>query len=97
MIFNLTNHSASPGGIPQFYIECAQITVTDGGSGTPGPLVSIPGKPRAFSVTDPGYIANIYTNFYNYTVPGPVVWASQGGASVYTGISTGNNAATTLA
>jgi hypothetical protein len=27
----------------QFYLACAQVTVTGGGSGTPGPLVSIPG------------------------------------------------------
>ena len=27
----------------QFYIACAQINVTGGGSGTPGPLVAIPG------------------------------------------------------
>ncbi|KAG4030020.1 hypothetical protein MFRU_013g00440 [Monilinia fructicola] len=93
-IQQLAIHNPYPGGIPQFYIECAQITVTNGASGTPGPLVSIPG---AFSATDPGYTANIYTNFYNYTVPGPAVWPSQGGASAYTGISTGNNAATTLA
>ncbi|EDN91795.1 hypothetical protein SS1G_07656 [Sclerotinia sclerotiorum 1980 UF-70] len=86
-------HNPYPGGIPQFYIECAQVTVTNGGSGTPGPLVSIPG---AFSDTDPGYTVNIYSNFYNYTVPGPAVWASQGGSSIYTGISSGNNAATTL-
>ncbi|TEY87526.1 hypothetical protein BOTCAL_0001g00520 [Botryotinia calthae] len=93
-IQQLAIHNPYPGGIPQFYIECAQITVTNGGSGTPGPLVSIPG---AFSDTDPGYTANIYSNFFNYTVPGPAVWASQGGSSAYTGISTGNNAATTLA
>ncbi|KAF5870958.1 putative glycoside hydrolase family 61 protein [Botrytis fragariae] len=93
-IQQLAIHNPYPGGIPQFYIECAQITVTNGGTGTPGPLVSIPG---AFSVTDPGYTANIYSNFFNYTVPGPAVWASQGGSSAYAGISTGNNAATTLA
>jgi len=92
-IQQLAIHNPYPGGIPQFYIECAQITVTNGGSGTPGPLVSIPG---AFSDTDPGYVVNIYTDFYNYTVPGPAVWTAQGGASAYTGISSGNDAATTL-
>lgn len=39
--------------ILQFYISCAQLTVTDGGAGTPGPLVAIPG---AFKNTDPGYV-----------------------------------------
>ena len=63
-------HNPYPAGIPQFYIECAQITVTNGGSGTPGPLVSIPGF---ITGTEPGYTVNIYTNFHNYTVPGPAV------------------------
>jgi hypothetical protein len=32
------------------------VTVTGGGSGNPGPTVSIPG---AFKDTDPGYTANV--------------------------------------
>jgi hypothetical protein len=27
----------------QFYLACGQVNVTGGGSGTPGPLVAIPG------------------------------------------------------
>jgi hypothetical protein len=41
-----TLHSTSVSSIlsaAQFYIACAPITVTGGGSGTPGPLVAIPG------------------------------------------------------
>jgi hypothetical protein len=34
-------HDVSGGA--QFYIACAQIRVTNGGNGSPGPLVSIPG------------------------------------------------------
>jgi hypothetical protein len=64
-----------PAGIPQFYIECVQLTVTGGGTGTPGPLVSIPGYVTG---TEPGYVVDIYTDFYNYTIPGPAVWADQG-------------------
>jgi len=67
----LAIHNPWPAGIPQFYTSCTQLTVTNGGSGTPGPLVSIPGF---ISATDPGYTVNIYTNFHNYTVPGPAVW-----------------------
>lgn len=64
-------HNPYPGGIPQFYLSCAQISVT-GGSGSRTPAtVSIPG---AFKATDPGYTANIYTNFNSYTVPGPTVF-----------------------
>lgn len=36
-------HAASTYGGAQFYISCAQLNVVNGGSGTPGPLVSIPG------------------------------------------------------
>ncbi|TAQ87254.1 hypothetical protein B7494_g4408 [Chlorociboria aeruginascens] len=70
----LAIHNPWPAGIPQFYLECAQITVTNGGSGTPGPLVEIPGF---ITGTEPGYTVNIYSNFHNYTVPGPAVWAGQ--------------------
>lgn len=87
-------HNPYPGGIPQFYIECAQITVTGGGSGTPGPLVSIPGF---IDGTEPGYTANIYTNFHNYTIPGPAVWAGQsaaGGGGGATTLTTSTKAAT---
>ncbi|KAI3319880.1 lytic polysaccharide monooxygenase [Xylariaceae sp. AK1471] len=67
-IQSLAIHNPWPAGIPQFYISCAQVKVT-GGSGTANPThVLIPG---AFKQTDPGYTANIYSNFNNYTVPGP--------------------------
>ena len=36
-------HVASTYGGAQFYIGCAQVNVVNGGSGTPGPLVAIPG------------------------------------------------------
>jgi hypothetical protein len=89
--------------------------VTGGGSGNPGPTVSIPG---AFKETDPGYTVNvctarlpfpplspsalpfllsflhislycfpnklitqIYSNFRNYTVPGPAVFSCNGGGN----------------
>ncbi|KAG7292003.1 hypothetical protein NEMBOFW57_002033 [Staphylotrichum longicolle] len=77
-IQSLGIHNPWPAGIPQFYIACAQITVTNGGSGNPGPTALIPG---AFKETDPGYTANIYTNFNSYTVPGPAVFSCNGGGS----------------
>ncbi|GAB1316298.1 hypothetical protein MFIFM68171_06508 [Madurella fahalii] len=61
----------NPGGVPQFYISCAQINVTGGGNATPNPTAKIPG---AFKASDPGYTANIYNNFRSYTVPGPAVF-----------------------
>ncbi|KAI1826360.1 glycoside hydrolase [Xylaria intraflava] len=68
-IQQLAIHNPWPAGIPQFYISCAQVTVT-GGSGTASPeYAQIPG---AFKDTDPGYTVNIYSpDFTSYTAPGP--------------------------
>lgn len=60
----------NPGSPPQFYISCAQIKVTGGGSKTLSPTTKIPGHVKA---TDSGYTANIYNNFNSYVVPGPKV------------------------
>jgi hypothetical protein len=56
-IQSLAIHNPYPGGTPQFYVSCAQVTITGGGSTDLGPKVAIPG---AFKSTDPGYTANIY-------------------------------------
>ncbi|KAF2856826.1 lytic polysaccharide monooxygenase [Plenodomus tracheiphilus IPT5] len=65
-------HQASNAGGAQFYISCAQIKVTGGGSGSPGPLVSFPG---VYSANDPGIKVNIYSGVKSYTPPGPAVWS----------------------
>ncbi|THV04343.1 hypothetical protein K435DRAFT_817001 [Dendrothele bispora CBS 962.96] len=58
-------------GAPQWYISCAQISVTGGGSGSPS-MVSIPGY---VSPDDPGLTVNIYDPIPTaYTVPGPAVF-----------------------
>ncbi len=57
-IQSMAIHNPYP-ALPQFYVSCAQVAVTGGGSKDLGPKVSIPG---AFKATDPGYTANIYTN-----------------------------------
>ncbi|KAI8627609.1 endoglucanase II [Xylariaceae sp. FL1651] len=67
-IQSLAIHNPWPAGIPQFYISCAQVTVT-GGTDTANPTYAL--IPGAFKATDPGYTVNIYNNFKNYTVPGP--------------------------
>ncbi|KAF2641663.1 fungal cellulose binding domain-containing protein [Massarina eburnea CBS 473.64] len=65
-------HSASSAGGAQFYISCAQVKVTGGGNGSPGPLVAFPG---AYKATDPGIMLNIYYPVpTSYTPPGPKVW-----------------------
>ncbi|KAF8879663.1 glycoside hydrolase family 61 protein [Gymnopilus junonius] len=66
-------HVASTFGGAQFYISCAQINVTGGGSGTPGPLVAIPG---VYTGNEPGILINIYYPIpATYTQPGPAVWS----------------------
>jgi len=65
-------HVAQSVGAAQFYLSCAQITVTGGGAGTPGPLVAFPG---AYKATDPGILIDIYYPVpTNYTLPGPAIW-----------------------
>jgi len=67
-------HVASTYQGAQFYIGCGQINVTGGGSGNPGPLVSIPG---VYTGYEPGILINIYdlpANFTGYPAPGPAVW-----------------------
>ncbi|KAI0752954.1 glycoside hydrolase family 61 protein [Daedaleopsis nitida] len=66
-------HVAQTYGGAQFYISCGQINVTGGGSGTPGPLVAIPG---VYTGNEPGILINInYPIPTNYTQPGPAVWS----------------------
>lgn len=57
-IEHIALHTASTVGGAQFYISCAQVKVTGGGSGTPGPLVSFPG---VYTASDPGIKVNIYS------------------------------------
>jgi len=65
-------HVASSYGGAQFYLSCAQVAVTGGGSGTPKPLVSFPGE---YTGNEPGILIDInYPIPKNYTQPGPAVW-----------------------
>ncbi|KAF2841970.1 lytic polysaccharide monooxygenase [Patellaria atrata CBS 101060] len=61
-------------GKPQFYLACAQVSVTGGGSGRPTNLVSFPG---AYSMSDPGLSLNIYSAKGPYTYPGPPLWTGR--------------------
>ncbi|KZS92145.1 glycoside hydrolase family 61 protein A [Sistotremastrum niveocremeum HHB9708] len=68
-------HVAQSYGGAQFYISCGQVEVTNGGSGTPGPLVAIPG---VYTGYEPGILINInYPIPANYTQPGPPVWTGE--------------------
>lgn len=70
-------HGASTYPGAQFYMECAQIQITGGGSTQPA-TVSFPG---AYAGTDPGVKINIYQTLKNYTIPGPSVFSCDGSAS----------------
>ena len=66
-------HSAYAAGQAQFYMECAQINLTGGGSGTPGPTVKIPGY---LSASSPAINYNKWTNAPKpYVMPAPKPWA----------------------
>jgi len=71
-------HAASTYPGAQFYMECAQINVTGGGTAQPA-TVSFPG---AYSGTDPGITIDIYyPTVTNYTIPGPPVFTCGGSSS----------------
>ncbi|GJE95940.1 glycoside hydrolase family 61 protein [Phanerochaete sordida] len=67
-------HPASTYPGAQFYMECAQLQITGGGSTQPA-TVSFPG---AYHGTDPGIKINIYQHLNNYTIPGPDVFSCSG-------------------
>ncbi|EJD07961.1 glycoside hydrolase [Fomitiporia mediterranea MF3/22] len=59
---------------PQFYMECAQLTITGGGSGTPSPTVKFPG---AYSMNDSSINIDVYSSTATtYVIPGPSVWTA---------------------
>ncbi|KAF1998837.1 lytic polysaccharide monooxygenase [Amniculicola lignicola CBS 123094] len=67
-------HMAMQANKAQFYLSCSQIKITGGGSGTPGPLVSLPG---AYKSSDPGILVDlgkIQNAPDTYQPPGPAVW-----------------------
>jgi len=65
-------HTAGAVGGAQFYLSCAQIEVTGGGSKSPSNLVAFPG---AYKATDPGIQINInYPIPTSYVNPGPATF-----------------------
>ncbi|TFK26937.1 endoglucanase II [Coprinopsis marcescibilis] len=69
-------HGAYSAGGAQYYMECAQINVTGGGTSTGTDLVNFPG---AYQANHPGITINIYDNSVPnnggkpYSIPGPSV------------------------
>jgi len=75
-------HQAQQAGGAQYYMECAQLTITGGdASASPSPVAKIPSS-EIYSKTDPGVMINIYYPIpQSYTPPGPAVWGSGAGGS----------------
>ncbi|KAJ0303858.1 hypothetical protein CaCOL14_012027 [Colletotrichum acutatum] len=66
---HLALHGAATEGGAQFYLACAQVSVSGGGSTSPSGLVSFPG---AYKSTDPGILFQPYwPTPTSYTNPGP--------------------------
>ena len=64
-------HQAQKAGGAQIYLSCAQVNITGGGNGKPGPLVAFPGAYRA---NDQGLLWSYYPMRTSYQAPGPAVW-----------------------
>ncbi|EXF84051.1 glycosylhydrolase family 61-5 [Colletotrichum paranaense] len=64
-------HAAGSSGGAQLYMTCFQLTVTGGGSASPG-TVSFPG---AYKASDAGILVDIHRALTTYVVPGPTVYA----------------------
>ncbi|PVF92426.1 hypothetical protein CPB86DRAFT_819649 [Serendipita vermifera] len=97
----LALHSASSVGGAQFYMSCAQINVTNGGSFSPSSTVSLPG---AYSSNDPGILVSIYDSSGSpymggrtYTPPGPSVISCSGSSNGNGGNSSQNPTTTSTA
>ncbi|CAG7852201.1 Probable endo-beta-1,4-glucanase D Short=Endoglucanase D; AltName: Full=Carboxymethylcellulase D; AltName: Full=Cellulase D; Flags: Precursor [Serendipita indica DSM 11827] len=71
-------HAASSYPGAQFYMECAQIRITGGGSASPA-TYSIPG---IYAGSDPGITINLYyPPVTSYTIPGPRPFTCSGSNS----------------
>lgn len=65
-------HAAEEVGGAQFYMGCAQLSVTGSGAGTPSPVTEIPG---AYTADEDGLVLNIYYPIpTSYTAPGISTW-----------------------
>ncbi|KAF1949845.1 hypothetical protein CC80DRAFT_520297 [Byssothecium circinans] len=68
----LALHAAHKKDKAQFYVACAQIKVTGGGNGVPGPTIKFP---DGYKWDSPGvFIPEFWSKITNYTSPGPKLW-----------------------
>ncbi|OLN88157.1 putative endo-beta-1,4-glucanase D 1 [Colletotrichum chlorophyti] len=64
-------HAAGSSGGAQLYMTCYQLTITGGGSASPGTVLF----PGAYKASDPGLLVDIHRKLPTYVVPGPTVYA----------------------
>ncbi|KAJ2482975.1 hypothetical protein IWW56_000658 [Coemansia sp. RSA 2131] len=67
-----TDYAVNPARGSQFYVNCAQVSVTNGGSAEPQGY-AIPG---IYKSNTPGVIFNLYSSYSSYPIPGPAVYVS---------------------
>ncbi|KAJ2083761.1 hypothetical protein H4R24_000532 [Coemansia sp. RSA 988] len=70
-----TDYSVNPDRGAQYYPNCAQLSVTGGGSAEPEGS-AIPG---IYKTDSPGILFNLYNSFTSYPIPGPDVYVSGSG------------------
>lgn len=58
----------------QWYVSCAQVRIKNGGNGTPGPMIALPGP--AYGPDVEGLNIPIFFTQSYYHPPGPPVWPS---------------------
>ncbi|KAJ2138778.1 hypothetical protein IW136_003026, partial [Coemansia sp. RSA 678] len=73
-----TDYAVNPARGSQFYVNCAQVSVTNGGSAEPQGY-AIPG---IYKSTTPGVIFNLYSSYSSYPIPGPAVYVSGPGNDI---------------
>ncbi|KAJ1987872.1 hypothetical protein GGI25_004171 [Coemansia spiralis] len=69
---NYATQSATPPEGAQYYVNCAQVSVSGGGDVTPQGY-AIPG---IYKTDSPGILINVYLPFGTYTIPGPPVYVA---------------------
>ncbi|KAG9258909.1 glycosyl hydrolase family 61-domain-containing protein [Emericellopsis atlantica] len=64
-------HGAHVGEAEFYYASCAQVSVTGGGDGVPGPTIQFPG---GYKQDDESFNFSLWSGYREYPLPGPGVW-----------------------
>ncbi|KAJ1932982.1 hypothetical protein EC988_009272 [Linderina pennispora] len=72
-----TDYAVNPARGSQYYPNCAQVSVTGGGSAVPKGY-AIPG---IYKTNSPGILFNLYSSYSSYPIPGPPLYTGGAGSS----------------